>query len=156
MSRRNNIKVIGIPEHTTESWEESEALFKSEVKKALNMDEELHVERAHGIGSKRQFVTRRDGSRVKAGPRPIAVKMTNWKQKEKVIKKAREIKPANVKFLEDFSQRTLDKRSSLIPKLEEARRVGKIAYFIADRLVIKEKPPDIDEDDEVTINHGTT
>ena len=87
------------------------------------------MERAHRIGSKRQFVSRKDGSSGKAGPRPIVVKMANWKQKEKVLKKAREIKPANVKFLEDFNQRTLDKRSSLIPKLEEARRVGKIAYF---------------------------
>ena len=95
----------------------------------MNIDEELHVERAHRVGSKRQFVTPRDGTRVKAGPRPIVVKMIKWKQKEKVIKKAREIKPANVKFLEDFNQRTLDKRSGLIPKLEEARRVGKIAYF---------------------------
>ena len=68
-----------------------------------------------------------------------------------MIKKARETKPANVKFLADFSQRTLDKRSSLIPKLEEARKIGKIAYFIADRLVIKDKQPEIDEDDEVTM-----
>ena len=73
--------------------------------------------------------------------------MTNWKQKEKVIKKAIEIKPANVKFHEE------EKQSSLIPKLAGARRVGKIAYFIAEHLVIKDKPPDIDED--VKINHGT-
>lgn len=108
MSHRNNIKVIGIPEYTTERGEESEALFKSEVKKVLYMDAELHVERAQRLGSKRLVVTCRDGSKVKAGPRPIVVKMSNWKQQEKMMKKAREIKLANVKFLEDFSKRTLD------------------------------------------------
>ncbi len=43
-----------------------------------------------------------------------------------------------MKFLEDFSSRTLEKRKSLIPKLEEARKAGKIAYFVADRLVVKD------------------
>ena len=90
----------------------------------MNIDEELHIEWAYGICSKRRFVTRKGGSRVKAEPRPILFKMAHWKEIEKMVKKARETKPVNVNFLEDFSQRTFDKRSSFIPKLEEARRVG--------------------------------
>ena len=53
---------------------------------------------------------------------------------------ARSIKPDGVKFVQDFSQATLDRRYELVPKLQEARRQGEIAFFIADRLIIKEKP----------------
>ena len=102
-----------------------------------------------------RFLTRKDGARVKAGRWPIAVKMTNKRQKEKLIKKARGIKHASVKFLEGFSQITLDERFSLIPELVEARRAEKISYCIADRLAMNDNPSDIYEEDEVTINHGT-
>ena len=37
----------------------------------------------------------------------------------------------------DLSKRTLDKRRSKIPELLEARKAGKTAYFIMDKLVIR-------------------
>ena len=74
MSRRNNVQIIGIPENTTESGEESEALFKSAVKKTFNMDKELHVERTHRIGSKRQFVTPGMAQRSELGLGPLLPK----------------------------------------------------------------------------------
>ena len=40
---------------------------------------------------------------------------------------------------EDLAQETLDKREEQRPKFEEARRNGKIAYFILDRLVFKDR-----------------
>ena len=48
-----------------------------------------------------------------------------WKQKEKVIKAARAIKLSDVMFLEDYSQRTLERRQMQIPKLIDARKRGK-------------------------------
>ena len=44
-------------------------------------------------------------------------------------------------FLEDYSQRTLERRRMQIPKLIEARKRGKLAFFAMDRLIIKDKPP---------------
>ena len=40
---------------------------------------------------------------------------------------------------EELAQETLDKREEQRPKFEEARRNGKIAYFVVDRLVIKDR-----------------
>ena len=42
----------------------------------------------------------------------------------------------------DLLKRTLDKREEQIPNLIEARKNGKIAYFVLDKLIIKDKPLD--------------
>ncbi len=65
-----------------------------------------------------------------------------WKDKERILKKAREVKPDGVKFLADLSKRTLDRREEQVPDLIAARKSGKIAFFVLDKLIIKDKPPD--------------
>ena len=52
MSRRNNVKLIGIEENENETWEESEEIFKAQVKSALKIPEDLGIERAHRAGQK--------------------------------------------------------------------------------------------------------
>ena len=42
---------------------------------------------------------------------------------------------------EDLAVETLDKRSKQLDKLKEAKRAGKIAYFVLDRLIVKDRPP---------------
>ena len=37
---------------------------------------------------------------------------------------------------------TLDKREEQVPDLIAARKSGKIAYFVLDKLIVKDKPPD--------------
>ena len=49
MSRRNNVKLIGIPENESETWDESEEILKSQVKSALKIPEDLDIERAHRV-----------------------------------------------------------------------------------------------------------
>ena len=143
-NRRNNIKLIGVPESDTgvESWDESEEIVKSKVKEALKIEDNLVIERAHCVGQRKQFYTRRDGTVVPAKPRPIVAKFQSWKQKEAVIKEPRKLKPQDVKFVEDFSQKTLLRRNQQIPDLKKARDDGKIAFFVGGNLVIKDKPPD--------------
>ena len=53
-NRRNNIKLIAVPESDTgvESWEESEEIVKSKVKEALKIQENLVIERAHRVGQR--------------------------------------------------------------------------------------------------------
>ena len=43
---------------------------------------------------------------VKVQPRPIIAKFLSWKDKEKIVKAARKIKPKQVQFLEDESKNT--------------------------------------------------
>ena len=103
----------------------------------------MKVERAHHVGRPRYAKRSHDGSKVKVEPhpRPIVARFESWKQKEKVIKAARAIKPTNIMFLENYSQLTLDRRRVQIPKLIDARKHGMLAFFAMDRLIIKDKPP---------------
>ena len=41
---------------------------------------------------------------------------------------------------EDLSQTTLEKRRPHLKKLKAAKQAGKSAYFILDRLIIRDKP----------------
>ena len=96
----------------------------------LGIEEKSNIERA---GQKKELFTRRDGSKVKAHPRPISAKFASWKQREKIIKAAKSMCPANVKFLEDLSERTLDTRAAKVSELEAARKQGKTEFFAGRR-----------------------
>ncbi len=144
-SRRNNVKIFGIPEDDDEkSWDDTESKVKEAIKDKLGIEDEIKIERAHRIGNRsnddgRQRQRQRDGTRSNNGPRPIVAKIESWKVKENIVKKAREIKPDGLRFYSDFSQRTLDRRRSQIPALQAARSQGKDAFFVVDRLVIRNK-----------------
>ena len=150
-SRRNNIKVFGIPEKDTnngsdpEVWEEFEAAVKNEIHTKLKINpESMVIERAHRVGKCRDpFHHLADGTKVKSRPRPIVAKFLSWKDKERVLRSARSIKPDGVQFLEDFSKRTLDKRKEKIPELIAARKSGKRAFLVMDKIIIANntKPP---------------
>ena len=104
-SRRNNIKVIIIEESPNfiESWDESETIVKDKFKSLLSITEDLEIERAHRVCRPKEYHTHADGLKVKATPRPIIVKFLSLKQKERVVRRAREVKPPEVKFLGDLS-----------------------------------------------------
>ena len=114
-SRRNNIKLIGLNESDEEvSWDDTEKIVLDCVKNKLNLQVEVEIERAHRIGIKRPPGATREDS-SSYGPRPVVAKLRSWKQKEAILKTAR------------FK-----------------RHEGKNAYFIRDKLVIREKPFRVD------------
>ena len=82
--------------------------------------------------------TRPDASTY--GPRPIVAKFISWKQREKVLSSARQKRPEGVSFFPDLSQRTLQRHADQIPALIQARKEGEEAYFILDKLIIKNRP----------------
>ena len=50
-SRRNNIKLLGVPEDSNEkSWDDTEDKVKSLIKMHLKVSDEVDIERAHGVG----------------------------------------------------------------------------------------------------------
>ena len=149
-SRRNNIKVLGIPEKAEiegpELWEECETAVKDQICAKLNIDKEecqsMMIERAHWVGKRHApFGHLADGTKVKSLPRPIVAKFLSWKDKEKVLRAARSLKPDDIQFLEDFSKRTLDKRKAKISELIAARKSGKKAFLVMDQIVYGKPPP---------------
>eukprot|EP00112_Aurelia_sp_Birch-Aquarium-sp1_P003221 Seg1359.13 transcript_id=Seg1359.13/GoldUCD/mRNA.D3Y31 product="hypothetical protein" protein_id=Seg1359.13/GoldUCD/D3Y31 len=105
-SRRNNVKISGVPESETEiNWDETEKLVKSLIKTELGIEEEFEIERAHRAGRHEKPRGNQpwgaSSSQANRPPRPrnIVAKFTSWKAKEKVVKKAREVRPKSIRFL---------------------------------------------------------
>ena len=133
-SRRNNIRISGIPESSDETWEIAEEKVKKAIKEKLDLD--IAIERAHRVERKKNLEKAN-----KAGqPRTIICRLKSWKQKEKVIRKARREKPEGLFICEDRALATLKKQANQIEKLKAAKKAGKVAYFILDRLIIRDKP----------------
>ena len=49
------------------------------------------------------------------------------------------MKPPGIFLSEDLANETMEKRKAQLYKLKEAKRAGKMAYFVLDRLVIKDR-----------------
>ena len=112
------------------------------MKNKLGIEDEIKIERTHRIGKRSTDDGKQRNSwhaSCSNGPRPTVAKIDSWNTKERIVKKAREVKPDGLKFYSDFSQRTLDRRRSKIPALQAARNQGKDAFFVVDRLAIRNK-----------------
>ena len=98
MSRRNNVKIIGLNADTgnEKTWEDTEELVITTIKKKLDI-EGVKIERAHCVGKPRpSHRTNPDGSTTKVPPHPIIARLSSWKQKEAILKAAREVKPKEI------------------------------------------------------------
>ena len=130
-SLRNNIRNDGIQEEENESWDTAEEKVKQVLAEKLNFEEALDIERAHRVG--------RVASGPRRRPRTIVCKLYDWKQKELIMKMTRRIKPVGLYVNEDLAKETLDKREEQRPKLEEAKWNEKVAYFVLDKLIVKDR-----------------
>ena len=75
-------------------------------------------------------------------PRTIVCRLRDWKQREQVLRKARKENTVGLHVSEDVAFSTLKKREVHLEKFKAAKQAGKIAYFVLDRLVIRDKPED--------------
>lgn len=137
-SRRNNLRIEGIPEDINETWEKTEEKVKDVLVNKLHLDFTPRMERAHRTGPSRNS---NGGPRSK--PKTVVCRLYDWKEKELILSKAKKIKPIGIFVNEDPAEETIKKRKELLPKLKEAREQGKIAYFSLDKLIIKNRsrPP---------------
>ena len=133
--RRNNIRISGIPESPDETWEVAEAKVKQAIQEQLGVD--VDIERAHRVERRNHDRSSQDTQQRK--PRTIVCKLRCWKQREAVLKKARKSKPSGLFISEDLALATLQRRAAQVGKLREAKQAGKIAYFVLDRLIIRDK-----------------
>ena len=128
--RRNNLRFMGIKEKSgveSETWEESEVKAKVFLQEKLGLEtDEITIERAHRIGKKEE------GKR-----RTIIAKFLNYKQREKVLNKYKELKlwEDQIYINEDFSEYTVEKRRILFKRAKEIRERGEFAKVVYNRLV---------------------
>ena len=107
-SRRNNIRIDGIPEDPKETWEQTEEKLKKVLHEKLNIDEDIKIERAHRTGDKVY-------AKNKNRHRTIVAKIHNFKDKQIIFNNARIHKLANHKIYisDDFSLSTRRYRRDL-------------------------------------------
>ena len=131
-SRRNNIRIDGVQETPNESWEATEVKVRDTLATSFGFTTAeagaLHIERAHRTGQRRD-----------SKPRTIVAKLNSYKDREAIIKRARDRKPPGLFIYEDLSSRVLDARRAQLPELKRQREQGKIAYFSLDKLIIRKK-----------------
>ena len=136
-SRRNNLRIDGVPELPNESWEQTQDQVKKTFASKLQLSsEDIEIERAHRTGNKRHSTEHRN---EEPKPRTIVVKLNKFKDREAILKQAKVIKCKGLYINEDFSQKVLEKRKDLLPQMMKARQDGKIAFLSFNRLIVKER-----------------
>jgi hypothetical protein len=131
-SRRNNIRIVGIPEGAEFGYEDGvnmERFAESLVMNGLHLKlTEDAVQRAHRVGPKKPSKTR-----------DIMVYFLRFKDKEMVRKEAPRVKPSyqchNIYFNEDFSPYVIAKRRVLSTEMHRRRATGQRAWLSRDKLM---------------------
>lgn len=125
-SRRNNLQVIGIEEHTvTETWEQTAVKVSKLLEEKLQLPN-IELERAHRVG-------RRDSQRH----RSIVARFTRFGDREAVLRNARKLRGTRIYINEDLCPASQSIKRAQLPFLKQARSEGKVAYFRGTNLIIK-------------------
>jgi len=115
--------------------ESAETKVRDAIKEKLNI--EVDIECAHRVECRKFAGINQHEAGAK--PRVIVCRLSSWKQKEAVVRKARKEKPEGLFICKDLSQATFEKRKPQLQKLKAAKQVVKSAYFILDHLIIRDK-----------------
>ena len=127
MSRRNNLRMEGMPEKETENYEQTQAQIETLLSNKMNIA--VKLESANRVGKK-------NNSR---SPRPIIARFATFTERQKCMKSSAKLKGTNIYINEDLSKETAQRRMAKMDELREKRNQGFLAYFIGDRLVVKER-----------------
>ena len=130
-SRKPNIRIDGVEEHVNENSEQTQVKVEKIIKEKLKLDF-IDVEVAHRINKGKATV----------GPRTIIAKIPRITQRNAIFKNTWKLKTTGIFFNEDVSDGTMKKRKEQLPELKAAKSAGKIAYFVGDRLLIKNRSRD--------------
>lgn len=156
-SRRDNLRFYGFEDKQGETWEESENKVRSYIANDLNIEESsIQIERAHRIPSK-------------TSPRPLIVKFSFYKDRDRVLKAYREKRKrqneqttestgasaaeqieqsetCRIRVCEDFPERVIKARSNLYSFLRSSIDSGRDAFLRYDRLIVDGQPYQYDYD----------
>ena len=148
-SRRDNLRFHGFEGKRDETWEESELKVRDYIRDDLGVDESsIQIERAHRLRSKNS-------------PRPVIVKFSHYKDRDKVLKVYREKRKAQnndnlqgamadpsegnderpderrvIRVSEDFPERVTKARTNLYPFLKSSLEQNYDAFLKYDRLIV--------------------
>ena len=102
MLRRNNIKILDLPEEKGEkTWADTEELVKKLSKNIFTM-KMMSILNKLIVWGKLQplFTMNSDGTKTKSHLRPIIARFSSWKEKEAILAMARKLKLKQIKFFQ--------------------------------------------------------
>ncbi|XP_072558394.1 uncharacterized protein [Paramormyrops kingsleyae] len=127
-SMRDNLVFSGIPESAEE---DAEIMVKTFIKTHLKLPEDtvesICFDRVHRLGAKRPGALR---------PRPIVAKFGNFKQKQQVKSRGRELKGTDFGVNDQFPKEILERRKVLFPIRRSSIQKGSRAVIAVDRLYV--------------------
>lgn len=127
-SMRDNLLFFGLAEYRGENRENCSNLIDDFCEAELGIKEVgQHIERAHRLGKK---------NIQSENPRPIVVKFSTYRMREKVREQTRRLAGTHFNIQEQFPKKVQEKRKQLIPIMKEARRNRKMATLVKDKLYI--------------------
>ena len=119
ISRRNNVRIVGIPEPPQGQREDCADVVESLLRSKFEMD--TKVERAH-----------RDGRKVEGRPRHILVKFLSYREKVDVMRRARDaLKDERCFIVDDLTQSDLEEKQKWRDQVQEIYKKGTKLRFYA-------------------------
>ena len=117
-SCRNNLVFFNIPEVVDENSNRNENCEEKiinliEEKQFFSSDYEIFIDRAHRLGPKNKQANSR--------PRPIIVRFSFYKDKQRIIQNTKKLKGTKIGVSEDFSKTTLEEHRHLVKHAKDAK-----------------------------------
>ena len=123
-SMRDNLLFYSIPETTSD--EDCDATVQKFFRDELGITEDIGLERVHRMGK------RFDGK-----CRPIVPKFSSFKQREVVRLAGPKLAGKRFGISEQIPKEWQDRRKALLPAFKDAKRQGKRARFVGDKLLVE-------------------
>ena len=128
-SRRSNLRIEGIAEDQNESWHECGQKVLEVIKEKLEIQDPVATDTCPCMGKYKRN-----------RPRIIIFKLNKFKEKQKILRNARNLKDTGIFIYEDFCDDTMELRKSLQEQVLEHRRQNKIAYLNYRSIVVRHRP----------------
>ena len=132
----------GLKEYDGENEIELEKRVKDLVKKKLNIDDDIEMDRIHRTGAKREN-----------HPRTVIFRVLRYKDKMKILKEGRKLKGTNIWINEDYSRKTVEMRKVLLQQIKTRAANGEQGLYLKYLTIKKYKKIARPEDESIDTDH---
>ena len=130
-TRFNNVRIEGILEKKDESIEQIHHKISKMFSDKMQLSN-IEIDKIHRLPNKQPNIS-------SSQPRTIIARLLKTSDRNLILKNSHKLKNTGIFVNEDVSEGTMKVRREKLDELKEARRNGKIAYFVGRRLIIHER-----------------
>ena len=135
-SRRDNLLINGIPESTTESQGDCLNLVRKLFEETMGINHAVQMEIAscHRLG--RPPSSSSAGTQSQNRPRTVIVRFKYYEDRQHVWQAKKTLKDSGYFINEDFPTEIIERRKTLIPIMQKAKKLGHTSFLVKDKLHI--------------------